>query len=308
MDYLLSICIPTHNRKKFLQYNIEKFIKLRKKYNFEVCVSDNASKDDTDAYMQSVVAKYNFIKYFKHEINRGAAANCDFVLNMGNGKYRWLLGDDDEIFEEGLSFLLEICKERSENFIVVSGYRYCEHEKNNFMLLDDKNKILENLGYNMGWMSTLIFSKNILNKVDFSNFSYNAYPHLINIFRLLNCQCSLLYVNVKAVLPQNNSYMGYSDRYIRYTIKDWYLVADEIGEYSVEAKQVFRNSMIEVEYNFKRILKLRIDGILTLKSIIEVKDILLKQNLLLVLKLFFGLMFPKKTINFIYYKVYKKIK
>lgn len=51
MKQLLSICIPTYNGKIFLEYNINKFIKLNEKYDFEVCVSDNASNDDTQSYM-----------------------------------------------------------------------------------------------------------------------------------------------------------------------------------------------------------------------------------------------------------------
>ena len=51
MQPFLLIFIPTYNSKAFLEYNINKFIKLHEKYNFEVCVSDNASNDDTQSYM-----------------------------------------------------------------------------------------------------------------------------------------------------------------------------------------------------------------------------------------------------------------
>ena len=50
---LLSICIPTYNRPEYLKIVLHQFVQKSK--DFEVCISNNASKIDT----------YKIIKPFK---------------------------------------------------------------------------------------------------------------------------------------------------------------------------------------------------------------------------------------------------
>ena len=53
----LSICIPTYNRIECLDNCLNSILIAKKKhnFNFEVCISDNCSKDD----VKKIINKYN---------------------------------------------------------------------------------------------------------------------------------------------------------------------------------------------------------------------------------------------------------
>jgi glycosyltransferase involved in cell wall biosynthesis len=103
-DYLLSICIPTFNRAKYLDINLQNLSHQKDIDKVQIVISDNNSQDDT----LDVVKKYKQlnIKYFKHEHNIGANKNCDFLITISDGKFSWFMGDDDNITKNSLSRVL----------------------------------------------------------------------------------------------------------------------------------------------------------------------------------------------------------
>jgi len=58
---LLSICIPTYNRAECLKESLKKMIPVCSENNIQICVSDNASPDDTPKVMAGFTRKYEFI-------------------------------------------------------------------------------------------------------------------------------------------------------------------------------------------------------------------------------------------------------
>jgi len=99
----LSICIPTFNRSRYLLNCLEsvRIARERSSLAFEVCVSDNGSPDDTSA----VVAKFKDIlpiKYHRNPENIGIPRNFLNVVDMAEGEFAWLVGDDDLLMPDAL--------------------------------------------------------------------------------------------------------------------------------------------------------------------------------------------------------------
>ena len=75
---LLSICIPTYNRSEKLDNCLNSIlisIQNVKERNFEICISDNCSSDNTE----KIVKKYKNlfeINYHKNNDNLGFAFNA----------------------------------------------------------------------------------------------------------------------------------------------------------------------------------------------------------------------------------------
>ena len=240
MNYFLSVCIPTYNGIENLKYNINKLIKMQQKYNFEICVSDNASYDDTQQFMNDIVSKYNFIKYHRNDKNYGMAYNFDYVLNMATGEYRWLLGDDDEIVEENLGEVIRALKEHKPDICVVNAYdkKICMDKlSSNFVY--NKNDVLSLIGFYMSWISTLIFSKSSLKHINIKRESNNAFPHLISIFKYLNIKCQIYWLDKICIKPQEKLQRRYSNKIIIYFLKDWYEVVERIGDFNNQSKKDF---------------------------------------------------------------------
>lgn len=274
MTKLLAICIPTYNGGENLKYNVNKLIDMSLKYNFDICVSDNASTDDTQEYMLDLISKYDFIKYHRNDRNMGIAYNFDYVLKMAETEYAWLLGDDDEILENGLIKVIEILTKYKPDICVVNGINL-DNEKIikgiPSKIYTDKNMILSDLGQHMSWISTLIYSNKMINKINIARIKTNAFPHLIEIFRYFNKECNLYWNSISSVKIQKSSEVRYYNNHLDYFIKDWYNITVQIGNYRNNAKQIFIKNICNSLYSFRDIIILRYKNVLNKRNLLKVK-------------------------------------
>jgi len=93
---LVSFCIPTYNRARYLDSLLESLTQQLAEFphTFEVLISDNGSDDDTAA----VVSRYLNglpIRYKRHASNRGGSANYQYLMNQAEGEYFIYVADDD---------------------------------------------------------------------------------------------------------------------------------------------------------------------------------------------------------------------
>jgi len=104
----ISICIPTYNRASHLSNCLQSIITnhLPEKLDFQICVSDNDSNDETESVVQAA-QQYIDIKYQKNETNLGVARNVMNVVQMADGEFVWLIGDDDLLLPDALQ---KLCK------------------------------------------------------------------------------------------------------------------------------------------------------------------------------------------------------
>ncbi|MGH4052932.1 MAG: glycosyltransferase family 2 protein [Clostridium sp.] len=99
---VLTIGIPTYNRAEFLRKLLENiYSQVGNNYRFEVVVCDNASTDNTSIIIDEYKEKYDTLVYCKNQENIGVSKNIQKVLDISNGEYINLHGDDD-FFNEGV--------------------------------------------------------------------------------------------------------------------------------------------------------------------------------------------------------------
>ena len=92
---ILSICIPTYNRAKLLDLCIGSFINEAIKYNIDICISDNNSKDKTFEIVNKYKQFYKNIFYKKQKETISIDHNMLEVLKLAKTEYALWLGDDD---------------------------------------------------------------------------------------------------------------------------------------------------------------------------------------------------------------------
>jgi glycosyltransferase involved in cell wall biosynthesis len=110
---LLSICIPTFNRKKYLE-NCLNSIKvaihnLPNRDEIEICVSDNGSSDGTSDMVERFTSPIE-LKFIQNKSNIGFAKNMLQVVNMASGEYVWVIGSDDLLLPNSIIELVKIIK------------------------------------------------------------------------------------------------------------------------------------------------------------------------------------------------------
>ena len=103
MNKLLTIAIPTYNRKNLLKRALDSVL-MQMDSRVEIIVSDNASDDGTKEMMEQ---DYPQVRYSRNEKNVGGEANFLKCCNLVNGKYFILFGSDDVLIENSLKKILD---------------------------------------------------------------------------------------------------------------------------------------------------------------------------------------------------------
>ena len=104
-EVVLSICIPTFERRDSLCEILKMLQKQSTGLKVEVIVSDNSLSCMTDVMCKSFEGKFSKFKYYRNEGNIGFARNVKKCLKRSIGKYIWLLGDDDVLYENSLRII-----------------------------------------------------------------------------------------------------------------------------------------------------------------------------------------------------------
>jgi abequosyltransferase len=117
MTILLSICIPSYNRAKFLPDLLSSIVS---QYDdrVEVVVCDNGSVDDTQKVMLDWVKKHPRIIYDRIPVNVGPDRCFLRSIEQGSGVFCWFMGDDDVVEPGGIKTVLEALDEQIEGITV----------------------------------------------------------------------------------------------------------------------------------------------------------------------------------------------
>ncbi|MDC0424649.1 glycosyltransferase family 2 protein [Candidatus Pelagibacter ubique] len=121
---LLSICIPNYNRGKYLN-NCLNSILIAKSFSslkFEICISDNGSKENILSIIKHYRKKGLQIKFKKNKKNFGFGANFYKVVKMAKGEFIWLIGNDDLLYIHSLKELEKLfIKNKDVDFFFINS-------------------------------------------------------------------------------------------------------------------------------------------------------------------------------------------
>jgi glycosyltransferase involved in cell wall biosynthesis len=104
-ESLVTIYIPTHNRKNLLTKAIESVLNQTYK-NIEIIVVDDASSDGTKELLKEYSQKYINFKYIILDKASGANIARNRAIKMAQGKFVTGLDDDDEMLPDRVEKLV----------------------------------------------------------------------------------------------------------------------------------------------------------------------------------------------------------
>jgi len=107
MEPLVSIVMPTYNCAKYIEESVVSVIK-QTYTNWELIIIDDCSTDNTEDIVKRYCEKDNRIKYFRLDVNSGAAIARNEGIKCAKGRYIAFLDSDDLWMEKSLrnKFLL----------------------------------------------------------------------------------------------------------------------------------------------------------------------------------------------------------
>lgn len=173
---LLSICIPTYNRKNILEKCLKSFINEAYYLNIPVIISDNNSNDWTNILLKNISKKYSNIQYFIQNENKWIDFNMLFVADKCITKYWLWLWDDDLIIKNKLIEILNYLKTNNYDAIFLN-YKYkniIQFDNLNEDLILNSNQLYElflknnNLSLWIPYFWSIIFNRKQIN-IDYNS-------------------------------------------------------------------------------------------------------------------------------------------
>lgn len=234
MEKKLSICIPTYNRKSYLEQSINSLLpQLRD--DIEVLISNNCSPDDTDEYCKTLDSR---ITYHKQSENIGSDGNFLWLMDNARGKYIILLSDDDYLeigaveklvnFLEGKDIGLGIINSRSHlkdgriTDLIYGDGENIEYSENQI------SEFLERIGVQLTFISGLVFNRDLLIKVqDKKQYNNTNLLQTCVAFKCLEFNKKTALIKTVACVAENDNSSGYN--IYKIFVKNWHDVLFKVG-------------------------------------------------------------------------------
>jgi glycosyltransferase involved in cell wall biosynthesis len=131
-EIMISICIPTYNRAKYLESLLDILIKLPIQ-SHEIIVVDNHSTDNTCELLKK--AKYERLKFFQNSENLGMVKNWNRCIELASGKYIIIVHSDDSVSPDLFKYYLKIIKTYPDAGLIFS-YPQIINENNEIIGID----------------------------------------------------------------------------------------------------------------------------------------------------------------------------
>lgn len=242
-NILLSIIIPTLGRCDYLHITLDAiYPQLEKNHNkVELIVSLNASTDNTHNFLKAYKLTHPLLTWHYYNESVAAYESFDRSVQLANGKYVILFGDDDVPMPFWLDFVLNLLENNSDvslfHYNVIEGHDYGDKIFRDLRLVDKNgyNSLIERhsledfaLKYSIssGFMSSLIFKKEVWYRgKEMYDSTLIGYAHLYVIFSgALNTKCiyspiPLVYKRLPYIRDWTNSWTEYALIEIPYLMK-----------------------------------------------------------------------------------------
>lgn len=268
MEKLLTICIPTYNRRVWLERAVNGVLPYINE-EVELLICDNCSTDDTREFCEQIASAHSII-YHRQETNIGPDGNFLWCLNNAQGKYIQLLADDDYYESGEIPKLTDILRDKdvavaeinaaSELNGVISGNIRAnglrEYNANNI------HDFIDETGVYLTFLSTMVFNRDCFHAVAQPESYKNTNLLQTHIFMemIARFRTALIIGDVRCVSEAENS-SGYNIYEV--FIKNWGEVLFGTGvKYGLSKKrltQVYKASLLD--FVFGAIIKDRIKGI-----------------------------------------------
>src|SRR5690242_15942380 len=115
---LLTIVIPTVNRVELLKCALASA--LAQTVAVALIVSDNGSRDGTDAYLRSLELPH-YVRHFRHEHTMPVQSHATFLISKIQTEWVVFLSDDDYLEPEFAAEVTRLIEEKPDVAFVYTG-------------------------------------------------------------------------------------------------------------------------------------------------------------------------------------------
>ena len=254
---ILSICIPTWNRAKFLDISLKSFVEQIVDIDtseLELYVSDNCSDDNTPDVVNLYIEQGLPIIYNRNKENLGAAGNFVKCMQWASGKYILLLGDDDILETGSVKYILNQLRGNDYGLVHIHQYKNLKEER---IVYDNLEDFYKQISFWVTFMSGSIFRKDVVKMIDSSKYVKThllQMPYYLKSATLGNTNLLLNKTLMKEGLDSsNNGGYNFYEVFVKNYLNIWQeLVDDNLlskAGYEYIKKDIYVNFIIRFNYN-----------------------------------------------------------
>jgi glycosyltransferase involved in cell wall biosynthesis len=289
---MITICIPTFNRSKFLKELLQSIYNTNKK--IPIILSNNNSTDDTNKIIQIYKKKLANFASIQQKKNIGFAKNYLECLFRVRTKYAWIVGDDDLLKKDSIkNIIFTIKKLNYPNGIIFEYDNFLNISKNKSHNSISELSLLKDFS-KCGLISTQIikvenikFIKNQITKQ-----KKNLYIQIYIMLRLIKKFGKWYKSSKKIINYRNNNFNLYSEKLILKRLEN------EIRGYLIPLKIIYNKQSKEYKDITNLIFKKNIISwilyatihVSKLKTLLILKNNFKYLHTRLIIKLFFILL------------------
>lgn len=111
----LTIGIPVFNEIRHLDSTLINIFEVTAGYEdvIDVAIIDNFSTDGTREYLDKIRQEYprDNLSITFNDRNEGFNFSCDYLMRKAESEYLWIIGGQDQIYQDGLRLVLEQLKQ-----------------------------------------------------------------------------------------------------------------------------------------------------------------------------------------------------
>lgn len=155
-EKILSICIPTYNRADILDKTLSDLV-LEPSFQLgkiEICISDNASPDNTEGVVKKYTNKFKNIIYSRNKVNTGIIdGNFPIVGALASGTFIKFLNDYASFIPGELDKIIEFIEANKVARPVLFFPNNCLlWEKNKLIFCDSLDSFVNTASYWTTWV------------------------------------------------------------------------------------------------------------------------------------------------------------
>ena len=188
MNELVSIIMPSYNTAQYISESILS-VKEQTYNNWELIIVDDCSKDNTDEVVRPFLTDKR-IKYFKNDINSGAAVSRNRALREAKGKWIAFLDSDDLWNKEKLEKQIRFMQDKNIKFSYTKYIEIDENSQPNGISVSGPKKISKIGMYNYCWPGclTVMYDAESIGLIQITDIKKNNdYAMWLKVCRLAKC-------------------------------------------------------------------------------------------------------------------------
>ncbi len=167
---VLSLCFPTYNRGWCMKEQIERLKSCPKETldKMEIIISDNCSTDDTQQIVENAIKSGFQCRYIRNESNLGMDENFVSCFRKAQGRYVWLLGDDDTIIIDSLEQIVKLLDVPKEYGLLHLYQKKDIHQ--DIIYVSDKDEMAKYVSYYVTFISANVVNTKFVPTIDFEKY------------------------------------------------------------------------------------------------------------------------------------------